>query len=57
MINGKLLQMNKPFSQLKQKQKEKIQEWLYQEYALIYDKIGKPPNSKHNIETLKVLSK
>lgn len=51
MINGRLLQMNKPFSQLKQKQKEKIQEWLYQEYARI-DEIGKPPNFKHNIEIL-----
>ena len=52
MINGKLLQMNKSFSQLKQKQKEKIQEWLYQEYARIYDEIEKPPNSKRNIEIL-----
>lgn len=52
IINGRLLQTNKSFSQLKQKQKEKISEWLYQQYAHIYDKVGKPPNSKRNIEIL-----
>lgn len=32
MVNGKLLQMNKPYSQLKQKQKEKIGNWMYEEF-------------------------
>ena len=32
MVNGKLLQMNKPYSQLKQKQKEKIGNWMYEAY-------------------------
>lgn len=33
MINGKLLQQNKKFSQLKNSQKEKIANWFYEEYA------------------------
>lgn len=32
VVNCRLLQTDKPFSQLKQTQKEKINEWLYQEY-------------------------
>ena len=32
MVDGRLLQMNKNYGQLKQKQKEKISEWMYQAY-------------------------
>lgn len=32
MVNGQLLQMNKSYSQLKNKQKEKIAGWMYQAY-------------------------
>ena len=32
MVEGRLLQMNKSYGQLKQKQKEKISEWMYQAY-------------------------
>lgn len=32
MIDGKLLQMNKRFSNLKMKQKDKIPGWVYEEY-------------------------
>ncbi len=32
MVNGKLLQMNKSYGQLKNKQKSKIAEWMYQAY-------------------------
>ena len=32
MVDGRLLQMNKGYGQLKQKQKEKISEWMYQAY-------------------------
>lgn len=32
MIEGQLLQTNKKFSHLKQAQKEKIAQWLYEEY-------------------------
>ncbi len=53
MVNGQLLQMNKPYSQLKNKQKEKISNWMYEAYKkqmaeklyneetlqMVYDKI------------------
>ena len=32
MVDGRLLQINKSYGQLKQKQKEKISEWMYQAY-------------------------
>jgi len=32
MVNGQLLQMNKTYSHLKQKQKTKINEWMYEAY-------------------------
>ena len=31
-IDGQLLQMNKKFSNLKMKQKDKITRWVYEEY-------------------------
>lgn len=31
-VDGKLLQMNKSYSQLKQRQKEKISQWMFQAY-------------------------
>ena len=53
MVNGQPLQMNKPYSQLKNKQKEKISNWMYEAYKkqmteklsneealqIVYDKI------------------
>jgi 8-oxo-dGTP diphosphatase len=33
MVNGRLIQTNKRFSQLKQRQKLKIHEWLYEAYV------------------------
>jgi hypothetical protein len=32
VVDGRLLQMDKSYSQLKQKQKEKISEWMYQAF-------------------------
>ena len=32
MINGKLLQMNKSYSQLKNKQKMNISDWMFEAY-------------------------
>lgn len=52
MIEGRLIQTDKRFSRLKQKQKEKINEWLYQEYSALYRKIGKVPDSRHNDKIL-----
>ena len=51
-IDGKLLQTDKKFSQLKQTQKEKINQWLYDEYKRIYDQVGKSPDSRRNDEIL-----
>ena len=48
VVNCRLLQTDKPFSQLKQTQKEKINEWLYQEYRAVYQKVGKVPDARHN---------
>ena len=51
-IRDRLLQTNKPFSQLKQSQKEKINEWLYDEYSRIYDETGTQPDKRNNEEIL-----
>lgn len=51
-IDGRLLQMNKRFSSLKQKQQQDINEWLYDEYRSIYAEIGMPPDSRHNDDIL-----
>ena len=48
IIEGRLLQTDKTFSHLKKKQKEKINEWLYQEYRAIYQKVRKVPDARHN---------
>jgi len=47
-VDGRLLQTDKRFSQLKEAQKEKINRWLYEEYSQIYDRVGQPPDSRHN---------
>ena len=52
MINGKLLQTDKRFSQLKEKQKEKISGWLYGEYKRVYDRVGQLPDSRYNDEII-----
>ena len=38
MIDGKLIQMDKRYSQLKLKQKDKIAEWMYLETKAYYEK-------------------
>lgn len=55
MVNGRLLQMDKRFSQLKQSQQLKINQWLYEEYRRLGIKYGKPPDSRHNDEILDVV--
>lgn len=52
MRNGKLIQTDKRFSQLKMKQKEKISAWLFEESIVHYEKNGKPPNKKQDLEIL-----
>lgn len=43
MVNDKLLQTNKKFSQLKNSQKEKIDDWLFDEYSRLWKENGKEP--------------
>lgn len=50
-----MIQTDKPFSQLKQRQKEKINEWLYAEYAQVYRKIQKCPDSRYNDDILQTV--
>ena len=39
-----LIRTDKQFRHLKNSQKEKISNWLYDEYKNAYDKIGKAPD-------------
>lgn len=55
IINGKLLQTNKRFQDLKQSQKEKISGWLYQEYRRIWLETGREPHKGRNSEILTVV--
>ena len=43
-VDGKLLQTNKKYSQLKRKQKEKIYQWMYEAYRDKYRELGKYPD-------------
>ena len=45
-----LIRTDKQFRHLKNSQKEKISNWLYDEYKNAYDKIGKVPDSIRNEE-------
>jgi 8-oxo-dGTP diphosphatase len=47
MIDGRLLQTNKKYSQLKLKQKEKIAEWMFLVTRDYYTKKCTFPNDKH----------
>lgn len=43
-VNGKLLQLNKTYQDLKQKQKEKIAHWMYEETMAYRDRTGRFPS-------------
>ena len=47
-VDGKLLQTNKKYSHLKQKQKERIYQWMYDAYKSVYKKSGKYPDDKED---------
>lgn len=58
MVDGRLLQMNKSYSDLKMKQKEKISNWIYEEYKKYIDENGrKPENKGDDIIIVAVMSK
>ena len=47
-VGGKLLQTNKRFSDLKEKQKTKINEWLYMEYMKYRKSTNKLPDKEQH---------
>lgn len=51
-IDGKLLQTNKKYSHLKQKQREKIYQWMYNTYRASYKRTGKYPDSEEDEKVL-----
>ena len=51
-VDGRLLQMNKKFSALKEKQKTKIAEWFYEVYRKCYLDSGKIPGKKEETEIM-----
>ena len=48
MIDGRLLQIDKRFSALKEKQKAKIAEWFYEAYSKCYVDFGKIPGKQED---------
>lgn len=52
VIDGQLLQMNKTFSNLKMKQKDKITGWIYEEYKKYVTENDKIPNSDADEEII-----
>ena len=48
MVDGRLLQMNKRFSALKESQKEKIAQWFYEGYRKFYVESGKMPGKRED---------
>ena len=51
-VNGKLLQVDKKYSQLKLRQKDKIAEWLYGEYRRYFREHGKQPDETADAKIL-----
>ena len=51
-VDGKLLQTNKKYSHLKQKQKDKIYQWMYEAFKHNYDRTGRYPGRKEDDEIL-----
>ena len=52
MVEGRLLQMDKKFSSLKEKQKTKIAEWFYEAYRKYYMESGNIPDKRDNEKIL-----
>jgi hypothetical protein len=46
VVDGQLLQMNKSFRELKQKQKDKIINWIYEEYKNYVSENGSVPGEQ-----------
>jgi 8-oxo-dGTP diphosphatase len=52
LIDGRLLQTNKKFSQLKESQKNLISEWFYDESLAFFKQSGKFPTAKNEKEAI-----
>ena len=52
MVDGRLLQMDKKFSELKERQKTKIAEWFYEAYRKCFLESGKIPGKKEEAEIM-----
>lgn len=50
VVNGRLIQTDKKFSALKEKQKAKIAEWLYSSYRQSYLDCGRLPGKQEDEE-------
>lgn len=51
-FGGQLLQTNKKYSHLKQKKKDKIAVWMYEETKRYYEKTGKMPEQHHDTDVV-----
>ena len=49
-VAGKLLRIDKQFRHLKQRQKETISTWLYEEYRRLWIEKGQEPHKRNNRE-------
>ena len=49
-VDGKLLRTDKQFRHLKQRQKETISTWLYEEYRRLWIEKGQEPHKRNNRE-------
>lgn len=54
-INGKLLRTDKQFRHLKQRQKENISAWLYEEYRRLWIETGHEPHQRNNWKIVAVV--
>lgn len=52
IVNGKLLQMNKKFDLLKEHQRVKIAEWLYEAYRGIHTEQNRVPNREDDAQII-----
>lgn len=52
IVNGKLLQMNKKFDQLKEHQRIQIAEWLYEAYKKMRVEDNRVPNREDDAQII-----
>jgi len=57
IVNGKLLQMNKKFDQLKERQRVKIAEWLYEAYKELRVEQNRVPNGEDDAQIIGAVMK